>query len=110
MTGQTSARRWRSLALPLTVAGAFQVSPALAQTRPSDAPPDVVVEGRIQDSDRRVCKQTTSTGSIFLTRTCKTKAEWEQIRERSLAQKEQLFRDREQERFTRLCKEFCGKD
>lgn len=83
---------------------------AAAQKSAAPRPPDVIVEGRISEAQKRVCKQTTVTGSILPVRTCKTKAEWEQIRERSMAQKEQLFRDREQERFTRLCKDYCGQD
>ena len=47
---------------------------------------------------KKVCKTQTATGSIMPARTCKTKAEWEQIRQRSLAQLEQLKRDQDNDR------------
>ena len=90
----------------LIALAAFSSSTAVAQP----GSPDIVVEGIVRDDQRRVCKQSTATGSIIPSRTCKTKAEWEQIRARGLAQLEQLKRDRDQERHTRLCNEFCGQD
>jgi hypothetical protein len=72
---------------------------AHAQTVATPPNPDVVVEGRIPDRDKRVCKQTTPTGSIIPSRTCRTKAEWEQIRERGIALLERLKADREREKY-----------
>lgn len=86
----------------LTVVSAFvaalPVTHAAAQT-PTVQTPDVVVEGKIQDDQKKVCKTQTSTGSIMPTRTCKTKAEWETIRQRSLAQLDQVRKEQDRERF-----------
>jgi hypothetical protein len=71
--------------------------------------PEVIVEGKIPDDLKRVCKQTTATGSILPTRTCKTKADWERIHDRQIAQLDQLKRDMDRDRFTRLTIEvLCG--
>ena len=61
--------------------------------------PEVIVEGKLRDDQKRVCKSSTATGSIMPTRTCKTKGEWEQIRQRSLAQLEQVKAEQDRERF-----------
>jgi hypothetical protein len=57
--------------------GSMAALTATADAQPKSAPqsPEVIVEGRIPDSQKRVCKQATTTGSIIPTRTCKTKAE-----------------------------------
>src|SRR4051794_27281094 len=81
----------------------FAPTLAVAQT------PDVVVEGKIQDKQKRVCKQSTTTGSIFAARICKTKAEWEEIRQRSLAQTDQLKDDFDRYRTTQMTRDaMCG--
>lgn len=109
MTGEAGVRRWRFLALPITVAGVFQASPALAQTRPNNASPDVVIEGVIRDDQRRVCKQTTATGSIIPARVCRTKADWDRIYNRQISQLNQLKRDMDRDRHTRQTIEvLCG--
>ena len=69
-----------------------------AQTPTGVETPEVVVEGKLRDDLKRVCKTQTATGSIMPTRTCKTKGEWEQIRQRSLAQLEQLKKDQDTDR------------
>jgi hypothetical protein len=87
---------------------ALSSSTALAQPAPTS--PDIVVEGIVRDDQRRVCKQTTATGSIIPTRTCKTKAEWEQIRERNLAQADQLKRDADRYRHTQALRDAICSD
>ena len=96
----------RALAVVLPITLALHPLPASAQAR-QDSSPDIVVEGKGRDDLKRVCKQTTATGSIIPTRTCKTRSEWEEIRERSIAQIEQLERDQVQARFTQTSKENC---
>ena len=88
------------VARTLIVLAGLHASPSLAQTTPA-GPPDVIVEGQVPEAKKRVCKQTTSTGSIIPTRTCKTKAEWEEIRERSIALLEQLKDQQEREQYLR---------
>lgn len=95
----------RYYVLPCAAAAILYGPVAYAQRQPSS--PDIVVEGKVRDDQKRVCKQITATGSILPVRTCKTKSEWEEIRERSLAQVDQIERDRTQERFTRLSIENC---
>ena len=71
--------------------------------------PDVIVEGKVRDDLKRVCKQTTATGSILPTRTCKTKSEWEEVRQRTLAQTQQLKDDSDRYRQFRETREaLCG--
>ena len=91
-----SRTHWLTLVSVLIAATpAAQVA---AQT-PAAQPPEVVVEGKLRDDQKKVCKTSTSTGSIMPTRTCKTKGEWEQIRQRSLAQLEQVKAEQDRERF-----------
>ena len=78
---------------------AFEPISATAQNVPDAQPPDVIVEGQIPDANKRVCKQMTSTGSIISNRTCKTKAEWEEIRTRSLAALDQIRKDQDRQRY-----------
>ena len=52
--------------------------------------PEVVVDGQRPDSQKRVCKTSVATGSIMPSRTCRTKAEWEAIQQRSIAAMEQV--------------------
>ena len=92
------------LSRALIAVAALSSSTALAQP----ASPDIVVEGIVRDDQRRVCKQTTATGSIIPTRTCKTKAEWEQIRERGLAQLERLKADRVRDNYIKWLRENMG--
>ena len=71
--------------------------------------PEVIVEGKIRDDMKRVCKQSTATGSILPTRTCKTKAEWEEFRQRGLAQMQQLKDDSDRYRqFQETREALCG--
>jgi hypothetical protein len=70
---------------------------AAAQT-PTVQTPEVVVEGKLRDDLKKVCKTQVTTGSIMPTRTCKSKGEWEQIRQRSLAQLEQIKKDQDTQR------------
>ena len=70
-----------------------------AQPRSTPQSPEVIVEGRIPDSQKRVCKQATTTGSIIPTRTCKTKAEWEEVRARSIAALDQIRKDQDRQRY-----------
>ena len=95
-----------SLSHVFIAVAALSSSTALAQPAPTS--PDIVVEGIVRDDQRRVCKQTTATGSIIPTRTCKTKAEWEQIRERSLAQLERLKTDRLRDNYIKWLRENMG--
>ena len=87
---------------------AFSV-PALAQQAPpagAAAPEgqEIVVEGELPDAKKRVCKSSVATGSIMSKRVCRTKGEWEEIRERSIAAAERMkaeARAREHVRATR---------
>lgn len=83
------------------------MAPGLAHAQAVATPPnpDVVVEGTIPHRDKRVCKQTTATGSIIPSRTCKTKAEWEQMRQRGIALLERLKADREREKYIQWLRE-----
>jgi hypothetical protein len=60
---------------------------------PTSAPGDVTVTGQRPDRDRIVCKSDVATGSIIPTQTCKTKGEWEEIRQRDLARLETMKND-----------------
>ena len=97
----------RDLALALPATLAFLAFPAVAHAAHGPDSPDIVVEGRVREDLKRVCKQTTATGSIIPLRTCKTKSEWEEIRQRSIALLNQWERDRVQDRFTRTSIENC---
>ena len=81
-----------------------------AQSTPPAQPPEVIVEGQVPDAKKRVCKQTTATGSIIPTRTCKSQAEWEEIRERNLAQADQLKRDVDRYRHTQAVRDAICSD
>jgi hypothetical protein len=60
---------------------------------PTSAPGDVTVTGQRPDRDRIVCKSDVATGSIIPTQTCKTKGEWEELRQRGLAKLETMRKD-----------------
>jgi len=83
----------------IALAGLYS-SPGLTQAAPP-APPEIIVEGQLPDAKKKVCKQTNSTGSIIPTRTCRTKAEWEEIRVRSIAMLEQIKDQQEREQYIR---------
>ena len=84
----------------LVLVSAFVAVPAThAAAQAGAQSPEVIVEGKLRDDQKRVCKSSTATGSIMPTRTCKTKGEWEQIRQRSLAQLEQVKAEQDRERF-----------
>jgi hypothetical protein len=52
-----------------------------------------------------VCKSDVTTGSIIPTRVCKTKGEWEAIRQRDLATIQRLKDDRTREQHVRDARE-----
>jgi hypothetical protein len=80
-------RKWT-----LIVAAGLTLCPAPAAAGPP-GPDDVTVTGRRPDRDKVVCKEDVTTGSIIPTRTCKTKGEWEEIRQRGLARLETMRKD-----------------
>ena len=63
-------------------------------------PPEIVVEGKRADENKRVCRSAVSTGSIMPTKTCRTKGEWEEIRQRSIMALEQAQQAQEGQRHT----------
>jgi len=74
---------------------------AMVQAAPQEPPGDVVVTGKIPDANKRVCKQTGATGSIIPKRECRTKGEWEELRQRSIAALERLKADQQSDRHTK---------
>ena len=86
--------------------GSMAALTATVHAQPKSAPqsPDVIVEGRIPDAQKRVCKQATTTGSIIPTRTCRTKAEWEEVRARSIAALDQIRKDQDRHRYIQCMK------
>ena len=89
-------------AVVLTLAFAANVQAhAMLQAAPKEPPGDIVVTGKIPDADKRVCKQTGATGSIIPKRECRTKGEWEDIRQRSIAAIDRLKADQQQRRNTK---------
>ena len=90
-------RTYRLALVPAFVA-AVPAHHLAAQATTAVETPEVIVQGQIRDDMKKVCKTQTATGSIMPTRTCKTKGEWEQIRQRSLAQLEQLKKDQDNDR------------
>jgi hypothetical protein len=89
-----------AVGLTLAFSGNVQAH-AMLQAVPKEAPSDIVVTGKIPDADKRVCKQTGATGSIIPKRECRTKGEWEDIRQRSIAALERLKADQQQRRNTK---------
>ena len=73
--------------------------PAKAQSGQTSSP-EIVVEGKRPDENKRVCRSAVSTGSIMPTKTCKTKGEWEEIRQRSIMAMEQVQQAQEDQRHT----------
>jgi hypothetical protein len=75
--------------LRLIVAAGLMLCPVPGAAGPGvslpPAPDDVTVTGKRADRDKLVCKSDVATGSIIPTQTCKTKGEWEEIRQRGLA-------------------------
>lgn len=86
------------LALVSSFVAAVPAHHLAAQATTAVETPEVIVQGKIRDDMKKVCKTQTATGSIMPARTCKTKGEWEQIRQRSLAQLEQVKRDQDNDR------------
>ena len=102
----TSINRLTTFAI---ACGMMAPSLAHAQTMMAPQSPDVIVQGTIPDRDKRVCKQTTATGSIIPSKTCKTKSEWDRIYNRQISQLDQLKRDMDRDRHTRQTIEvLCG--
>lgn len=91
----------------LIIAAGLMMSPAIiasaaAEPGASTAPaPDVTVTGKRPDRDKMVCKSDVTTGSIIPVQTCKTKGEWEEIRQRNLATVQRLKEDRTREQHVR---------
>lgn len=87
----------------LTSLAAFAIAapfvPAFAQSGQT-SPPEIVVQGKRADENKRVCRSAVSTGSIMPTKTCRTKAEWEEIRQRSIIAMEQAQQAQEAQRHT----------
>lgn len=81
-----------SLIVSLSVSAAAQT--AGSQQSPPASSDEIVVKGQIADPDKKVCKTEAATGSIIPKRVCRPKWQWELMRQRSLALKEQLDRDR----------------
>jgi hypothetical protein len=72
---------------------------------PTPAPGDVTVTGQRPDRDKMVCKSDVATGSIIPTQTCKTKGEWEEIRQRGLAKLETMRKDSASQRYLKDARE-----
>jgi hypothetical protein len=93
----------RKSQLRLIVAAGLMLCPAPAAAGPGVSPPpapdDVTVTGKRLDREKLVCKEDVTTGSIIPTRTCKTKGEWEEIRQRGLARLETMRNDRTSQRY-----------
>ena len=68
-----------------------KAAPAATGTDP------IVVTGELPDAKERVCKKSVATGSIMPKRECRSRAEWEEIRQRSIAQVERHKKEREAE-------------
>ena len=89
--------------LILIVAANLMLFPAVAPADPvtPPAPDEVTVTGKRPDQDKTVCRSDVTTGSIIPKRVCKTKGEWEEIRQRGLAQVQRLKDDRAREQHVR---------
>ena len=86
------------ISLALFAIGAPTI-PANAQSAQTPAP-EIVVQGKRADENKRVCRSAISTGSIMPTKTCKTRGEWEEIRQRSIIAMEQIQQAQEDQRLT----------
>ena len=82
-----------------TLAIAAPAIPTHAQSAQTPSP-EIVVEGKRADQNKRVCRSAVSTGSIMPTKTCRTKGEWEEIRQRSIIAMEQVQQAQEDQRLT----------
>jgi hypothetical protein len=90
------------IAAGLMMSPATTAAGAAAEPGTSTAPaPDVTVTGKRPDRDKMVCKSDVTTGSIIPVQTCKTKGEWEEIRQRNLATVQRLKEDRTREQHVR---------
>ncbi|MES2988640.1 MAG: hypothetical protein V4808_12105 [Pseudomonadota bacterium] len=76
--------------LLFSVAMAFAGQDAPSNTGAAAQDGAIVVEGLQKARNKRVCKRSTSTGSIMTKVTCKTAGEWEIERDRQIAQAERL--------------------
>lgn len=81
-----------------TAAPPAPADPAVTQPAPSETAPE---PKRIVVTGKRVCKSSVPTGSIIPKRVCKSKAEWEAIRARSVAALEAMRKDQETARNVR---------
>ena len=98
------------LALTALVADVAATAGAPAPAAIPEAPPpataaekqkDVVVTGERPKSQKRVCKRSVATGSIMPTVTCRTVAEWEEVRERSVANLERMKNDQKTRQYVK---------
>jgi len=89
--------------LIMIVAAGVMLFPAAAAADPvtPPAPDEVTVTGKRPDQDKRVCKSDVTTGHIMPKTVCKTKGEWEEERQRGLAQVQRLKDDRTREQHVR---------
>lgn len=80
--------------------------PAAAQTAPrAQQSEDLTVTGRKKDdATRRICKREASTGSIMRRSTCRTAADWERVRERSVVAMELAQEEEDTHRHVRELK------
>ena len=76
----------------------LQSATAAAQATSEAQSQEVIVEGKIPDANKRVCRQMTPTGSILQTRVCRTKGEWEEIRRRNIYVLEQIKKDQDRKK------------
>jgi hypothetical protein len=81
----------KPLALSLFLVHAAAVGQSAPQGQPaSPEGREIVVKGELPDAKKRVCKSSVATGSILSKKVCRTKEEWEYIRERSIASAERM--------------------
>ena len=78
-------------AASFTVAG----QDTAAQTPPPPQDEGIVVKGKKDPRDKRVCKRANATGSILAKATCRTAGEWEIERQRALAAVDQIRQAKE---------------
>jgi hypothetical protein len=97
--------QWALITAGLMLCPASAASAAEPGAIPPPAPGDVTVTGKRLEQDRQVCKSDVTTGSIIPTRVCKTKGEWEAIRQRDLATIQRLKDDRTREQHVRDARE-----
>ena len=73
----------------------FAGQDAATQARPARQDEGIVVKGKKDPRDKRVCRRVNATGSIMAKSTCRTAGEWEIERQRAQVAIEK-FRQRQQ--------------